>query len=99
MEIWHFAIIGGISGLGAVLVMQARGKKDAIQVLPVLRAKGPLSIPQLQEAMNMPGVMKRGKLVYALDSLVRSGQVTVNEPPPGTPQLKKLDVRTYAAKD
>jgi hypothetical protein len=98
MEIWHFAIIGGISGLGAVLVMQTRAKKDAITVLPVLREKGPLSIPQLQDAMNMPGVMKRGKLVYALDALVKSGQVTVNEPPPGTPQLEKIDVRTYAAK-
>jgi hypothetical protein len=98
MEIWHYALIGGVAGSVGVLISQRRAKKDAVNVLPVLREKGPLTIPQLQEAMNLPGFMKRGKLVMAVGELVKTRQVIEHEVPPGTPQLEKINVRTYSAK-
>jgi DNA-binding HxlR family transcriptional regulator len=91
------ALIGTIVGTLAVAYTAIVAKRQAADVLPVLRDKGPLTIPQLMEAMGKRGGRTQRVLVMSLDQLVKTGQVVASEVPPGTPQREKLRVRTYAS--
>ena len=97
MEPW---LIGAIAGGTAALavVVSARRNKTALEVLPLLRERGPLTIPEIMEQLGLVGFSAQGKVVMALDSLIRAGSVEERPVPAGTPQLEKINVRKYAVR-
>lgn len=83
-------------GVGISFWLQSRrNKKISTQLEPVLREHGPQTLHGLAERVGMNSFMGRGRVVLALNELVQSGQVLVNEAPPGTPQLEKVKHITY----
>lgn len=98
MEPWLLGAIAGGTAALAVVVAQRRGHQTAVDVLPVLRRKGPLTIPELMTELGMQGFSAQGKVVMALDSLVRSGLVDERPIPSGIPALDRINVRKFAAR-
>jgi hypothetical protein len=96
MEPWLIGAIAGGTAALAVMVSQRRGNKTALEVLPLLRDRGPLTIPEIMEQLGLVGFSAQGKVVMALDSLIRSGNVEERPVPAGTPQLEKIKHRKYA---
>ena len=96
MEPWLIGAIAGGTAALAVMVSQRRGNKTALEILPLLRDRGPLTIPEIMEQLGLVGFTAQGKVVMALDSLIRAGTVEERPVPPGTPQLDKIKVRKYA---
>jgi predicted transcriptional regulator len=96
MEPWLIGAIAGGTAALAVMVSARRGNKTALEVLPLLRDRGPLTIPEIMEQLGLVGFSAQGKVVMALDSLIRAGSVEERPVPPGTPQLEKIKVRKYA---
>jgi predicted transcriptional regulator len=96
MEPWLIGAIAGGTAALAVMVSQRRGNKTALEVFPLLRDRGPLTIPEIMEQLGLVGFSAQGKVVMALDSLIRQGSVEERPVPPGTPQLEKIKVRKYA---
>ncbi len=75
MEPWLIGAIAGGTAALAVMVSQRRGNKTALEVLPLLRDRGPLTIPEIMEQLGLVGFSAQGKVVMALDSLIRQGSV------------------------
>jgi predicted transcriptional regulator len=98
MEPWLIGAIAGGTAALAVMVSQRRGNKTALEVLPLLRERGPLTIPDIMDQLGLVGFAAQGKVVTALDSLIRAGSVEEQPVPPGTPQLEKIKVRKYAVR-
>lgn len=98
MEPWLIGAIAGGTAALAVMVSTRRGNKTAHEVLPLLRDRGPLTIPEIMEQLGLVGFSAQGKVVMALDSLIRAGKVEERPVPPGTPQLEKIKVRKYAVR-
>ncbi len=98
MEPWLIGASAGGTAALAVMVSQRRGNKTASEVLPLLRERGPLTIPEIMEQLGLVGFSAQGKVVMALDSLIRAGSVEERPVPPGTPQLEKIKVRKYAVR-
>jgi hypothetical protein len=96
MEPWLIGAIAGGTAALAVMVTQRRGNKTALEVLPLLRDRGPLTIPEIMEQLGLVGFSAQGKVVMALDTLIRAGNVEERPVPAGTPQLEKIKVRKYA---
>jgi len=96
MEPWLIGALAGGTAALALMVSQRRGNKTALEVLPLLRDRGPLTIPEIMEQLGLVGFSAQGKVVMALDSLIRGGSVEERPVPPGTPQLEKINVRKYA---
>jgi hypothetical protein len=95
--IMSIAIGVGVS-IGLVVASARQSKKNAdlaTRIEPLLREKGPLTLPALAEAMGMGGFMARGKVVLALNELQANGQVEVIPAPEGTPQLEKVNHILY----
>lgn len=83
-------------GVGISFWLQTRrNKKVATQLEPALRAHGPQTLHGLAERVGMNTFMGRGRVVLALNELIQSGKVLVNEAPPGTPQFEKVKHITY----
>jgi hypothetical protein len=83
-------------GVGISFWLQGRrNKKINAQLEPVLRAKGPLTLHGLAEAVGMNTFMGRGRVVLGLNELIQAGKVAVTDAPPGTPQLEKVKFITY----
>lgn len=94
------AIIGVVVALTLMAVTTMRAKKGTGlpgQVEELLRASGPLTLKQVAERLGKDTLLGRGDVVQALGALQSVGKVRVNPAPPGTPQLKKVDVITYEA--
>jgi hypothetical protein len=96
MEPWLIGAIAGGTAALAVMVTQRRGNKTALEVFPLLRDRGPLTIPEIMEQLGLVGFSAQGKVVMALDTLIRAGSVEERPVPAGTPQLEKIKVRKYA---
>ena len=96
MEPWLIGAIAGGTAALAVMVSQRRGNKTALEIMPLLRDRGPLTIPEIMEQLGLVGFTAQGKVVMALDSLIRAGTVEERPVPAGTPQLDKIKVRKYA---
>jgi len=96
MEPWLIGAIAGGTAALAVMVSQRRGNKTALEIVPLLRDRGPLTIPEIMEQLGLVGFTAQGKVVMALDSLIRASTVEERPVPPGTPQLDKIKVRKYA---
>lgn len=83
-------------GIGISFWLQSRrNKKVSTQLEPALREHGPQTLHGLAERVGMNTFMGRGRVVLALNELVQSGQVLVNQAPAGTPQLEKVKHITY----
>jgi hypothetical protein len=99
MELWQTGLIGAIAGTLAVLSLQRKAKTGGKErVLPLLRERGRLTIPEIMEALGENGLSAQGKVAMEVRSLVQSGQVSELPVPDGTPQLQKIKVRKYAVK-
>jgi hypothetical protein len=98
MEPWLLGAIAGGTAALAVVVAQRRGNKTASEVFPLLRERGPLTIPEIMHQLGLQGFSQQGKVVMALDSLIREGRVEERPVPPGTPTLEKINVRKYVVR-
>jgi hypothetical protein len=96
MEPWLLGAFAGGTAALAMLIAQRRTNTTIPSVLTLLRDRGPLAIPDMMNELGLAGFSAQGKIVMALDSLVRRGQVTEQPVPPGTPTLDKIKVRKYA---
>ena len=84
--------------IGLVIHQVRQGRKNAAlagRIVPVLTARGALTLPVLAEAVGMGGFMGRGQVALALNHLVSQGKVEIVDAPAGTPQLKKIDFIQY----
>jgi hypothetical protein len=94
-------IIGIAVAVGVSIAMaRQRGKSEALatRVEPLLRERGPLTLPAIAEALGMGGFSGRGKVVFALNELQAQGKVEVIPAPEGTPQLQKVNFIQYRLK-
>ncbi|APR80525.1 Hypothetical protein A7982_05872 [Minicystis rosea] len=87
------AIVAGITI--STMLQRARNKKLALSIEPILRERGPLTLPELATAMGMGGFYARGKVALALNDLAVAGQVEIIPAPEGTPQLQKVNHIRY----
>lgn len=86
------------AGVGVAIHQVRQGKRNAkvaMDVEPVLRERGPITLPALCEALGVKGTMARGKVAMALNELASQGRVTITQAPEGTPQLQKVNHITY----
>jgi hypothetical protein len=101
MEYLTIALASGIAVSVAAILAQRRARAQAIalsaRVLPALKSRGALTVPELMETLDMRGIQAQGKILMALASLVREGRVAEIPIPPGTRQLDKIKVRKYTA--
>jgi hypothetical protein len=96
-------VITGISSavgvaIGLAIYQARQSKKNAAlaeKIVPILTARGPLTLPVLSEALGMGSFMARGKVVLALGDMISQGKVETIDAPAGTPQLKKVDFIQY----
>jgi len=95
-------IIGVATAVGVAIglgIHQARQSKKnaslAEGILPLLTARGPLTLPVLAEELGMNGLTGRGKVAMALNAMVSEGTLVVVDAPEGTPQLKKVHFIQY----
>jgi hypothetical protein len=95
-------LTGAIIGVCVALVLMAVNARKAKkgtglpgQVEELLRVSGPLTLKQIAERVGKDTFMGRGDVTQALAALQSVGKIRANPAPPGTPQLKKVDVITY----
>lgn len=82
---------GVVIAMIIVFVLQSRRNAKLIsQLEPKLRERGPLTLPELEEALGSKGFYKRGKIVLALNDAISAGRLEAVPAPPGTPQLQKV---------
>jgi hypothetical protein len=98
MDAWQIALIAGLSGGIAAIITQMRGKKAAVDILPLLQQRGAMTIPEIMTALRLSGFSAQGKVVSALGQLVSAKQVEELPLPEGTRQLEKIKVRRYQAR-
>lgn len=92
------AIIGVIVAVTMMLVNQRSARKGTGLpglVEQALRTLGPSTLHQVAAAVGKNSFLARGNVVQALAALQATGKVRVIDAPPGTPQLKKVDVIKY----
>jgi hypothetical protein len=75
-----------------------RNVKISADLEPLLRDKGPQTMPELASALGMGGFLARGKVVMALNEMIVGGKAEVIDAPPGTPQLQKVNHIRYRLK-
>jgi|ERR1043165_4800214 hypothetical protein len=91
------ACIGAVIG---IIITRRRNRRLAPLIEAKLRSSADgLTLPQLQDALEMKGVYARGTIVLALGRLASQGRVATIKAPPGTPQLQKVNVIRYRMKD
>jgi hypothetical protein len=97
MDPWILGVIAGGTAALAVLVAQRRGSQSATtqSVLTLLRDRGPLTIPEMMDQLGLSGFSEQGRLVMALDSLIRGDRVAEQPVPATTPTLERINVRKY----
>jgi hypothetical protein len=93
------AIASGVGiAIGLAIHQMRQAKKNealASRIGPVLRDRGPLTLPVLSEALGMGGFMARGQVALALNEMVTAGTLEVIPAPEGTPQLEKVKLIQY----
>jgi len=97
MEPWLLgAIAGGTVALSA-LIAQRRTRKTTPEVLSILRERGPLTIPGIMSELGLEGMSAQGRVVIALDTLIKCGLVNEQPVAADVPRMKRLSVRRYSA--
>jgi hypothetical protein len=99
-------LTGAIIGVVVVVVMSMLNRSKAQkgtgvpgQIEQALRGKEPMTLKQVADLVGKNTFFGRGEVVQALAALQNVGKVRVNQAPPGTPQLKKVDFITYQIVD
>lgn len=89
------------AGLGAILgsaLINRRSANLSTRIMPLLLGRGPMTVPELQDALGMKGFSARGKVAMALNQLAAEGTVEIIGAPAGTPQMQKVHVIRYKLK-
>lgn len=97
-EIVGKIVIGASIAVGiglAGVITRRRNQRLAPAIEPLLRERGPLTLPELATAMDMGSFYARGKVALALNDLIHAGRVEVIAAPAGTPQLQRVDHIRY----
>lgn len=88
--------IGAAIGVGVAFWLMGRRKAElAPRIEPALKERGPLTLPELQAALDMNGFYKRGKVVMVLGAMVQEGKVEEIPAPEGTPMLERVNHIRY----
>ncbi len=85
--------IGVAVGIGIVIATVLQRKKGARieeQIIPVLRERGVLTLPEIAEAIGRGSFTGRGKVAMALNAMAAAKRVEIIPAPEGTPQLEKV---------
>jgi len=96
MEPWLLAAIAGGTSALAVMIVQRRSNQEVPSVLTLLRDRGPLTIPEMMHELGLVGHSAQGRIVSAIDTLVRGGKVYEHDVPPNTPALERYQLRKYS---
>ena len=99
-------LTGAVIGVVVVLVMTMMNRSKAEkgtglpgQIEAALRGREPMTMKQVAVLVKRDSFLGRGEVAQALAALQNVGKVRVNQAPPGTPQLKKVDFITYQVVD
>jgi DNA-binding MarR family transcriptional regulator len=97
MEPWLLGAIAGGAGAFAVLIVQRRSNRTTPEVLSILRERGPLTIPAIMSELGLQGMSAQGRVVMALDTLIKRGVVDELPVAGDVPRMERIKVRRYTA--
>jgi hypothetical protein len=92
------ALIGCVVAVAITLMNRSKAKQGTGlpgRIEQELRGKQPMTLKQISVLVGKDSFLGRGDVGQALAALHSLGKVRMNPAPPGTPQLKKVDVITY----
>ena len=99
MDPSHLNVVIAVSvavGIGiAMMRLGRRNERLGAMIEPLLRERGPMTLPALSEALGMGSFLSRGKVVLALQEMIAQGKVEVIPAPAGTAQLDKVNHIRY----
>jgi hypothetical protein len=98
MEPWLLGALAGGTAAFAVVIARARGNKTTPEVLSILRERGPMTIPDIMRELGLEGMSAQGRVVMALDALIRRGEVDELPVEREVPRLQRIEVRRYRAR-
>jgi len=91
--------VGGAIAIPIALWFRSRRKKAQAELVTEIEAKlngtDGVSVPALADALGMKGLAANGKILMALNDLIKLEKVEVIPAPEGTPMLKKIDHIRY----
>jgi DNA-binding MarR family transcriptional regulator len=96
MEPWLLGAIAGGTAAFAVVIAQRRTNKTTPEVLSILRDRGPLTIPEIMRELGLEGMAAQGRVVMALDTLIKRGDVDELPVDREVPRLERIKVRRYS---
>jgi len=97
MEPWLLGAIAGGTVAFAAMIAQRRTSKTTPEVLSILRERGPLTIPGIMAELGLEGMSAQGRVVMALDTLIKRGVVAEQPVAPEVPRMERIKVRSYVA--
>ena len=98
MEPWLLGAIAGGTAAFAVVIAQRRSNKTTPEVLSILRDRGPMTIPEIMRDLGLEGMSAQGRVVMALDALIKHGEIDELPVDRDVPRLERINVRRYAAR-
>ncbi len=98
MEPWLLGALAGGTVAFAALIAQRRTSKTTPEVLSILRERGPLTIPGIMSELGLEGMSAQGRVVMALDTLIKRGAVDELPVPGDVPRMERIKVRRYIAR-
>lgn len=98
MEPWLLGAIAGGTAAFAVVIAQRRSNKTTPEVLSILRDRGAMTIPEIMRDLGLEGMSAQGRVVMALDALVKHGEVDELPVDRDVPRLERINVRRYTAR-
>jgi DNA-binding MarR family transcriptional regulator len=97
MEPWLLGAIAGGTVAFAAVIAQRRTNKTTPEVLSILRERGPLTIPTIMSELGLEGMSAQGRVVMALDTLIKRGLVNEQPVAADVPRMERIKVRRYTA--
>ena len=98
METWLLGAIAGGTAAFAVVIAQRRTNRHTPEVLSILRDRGPLTIPEIMAELGLEGMTAQGRIVLALDTLIKRGAVDERPIAADVPRMERIKVRKYVAR-
>lgn len=82
--------------LGISLALRRRSDKRMVAWEALLREHPDgLTVDEIATKAGHSGWIGRGKMIQTLEGMMQRGRVEEIPPPPGTPHLKKIELRRY----
>jgi hypothetical protein len=91
------ALVVGVLSVVVMTMLVNGQRKKALELLPLLEARGPLTLDEIAAATET-GLVMKGYLMQALDSLVAEGKLEKTPPPKGHPPMRLARDTKYAVK-